>query len=268
MHGREVGVGTPLILIHGFGVDQRFLAPLDACIEASGGWRRIYSDLPGTAGTPIDDVASTSDVVAAVEHEIGERIGDEPFAILGNSYGAMIARQVAHDLRANVLGLATLVGVFVADAARRDVPQKTVITVDPEAVAIAGSAADEYTEVAVIQSAENARAFLKYDQVGADSADHEGLERIAAQYALDREPEEADPAPFVQPSLLITARQDHVVGYRDAWARYEHYPRATFIVLDAAGHNAHLDRPTLAAALITDWLDRIRGQDHSRATGA
>ena len=267
VHAVERGAGTPLVLVHGFGVDHRFLLPLDACIDGAGGWRRIHLDLPGTAGTPIGDVASTGDVVAAVEQEIAERIGDRPFAVLGNSFGAMIARQVAHDLRAQVLGLATLVGVFVADAARRDVPPKTVVRVDPEAVALAGSAADAYTETAVVQSADNARAFLRYDQVGADSVDHRGLERIAAHYALDREPEDADPAPFTQPSLLITARQDQVVGYRDAWARYEHYPRATFVVLDAAGHDAHLERPGVTAALITDWLARMRGQDPARATG-
>lgn len=29
-------------------------------------------------------------------------------------------------------------------------------------------------------------------------------------------------------------------------------------VLDAAGHNLHLDRPPLVAALLADWLDRVR----------
>lgn len=258
MHAVDVGAGTPLILLHGFGVDHRVLLPLDPTIEAAGGWRRIYLDLPGTAGTPIGDVASTRDVVDAVEQEIAGRIGQEPFAIVGNSFGAMIARQVAHDLRPRVLGLATLVGVFVAEHARRVVPPQTVLRIDPEALALAGDAAEDYAEMAVVQDVGNARAFLDHVHPGVLAVDGPGLERIAARYALEQEPEDADPAPFTPPSLMITARQDQVVGYEDAWARREHYPRATFVVLDAAGHNAHLDQPVLTNALLMEWLGRVR----------
>ena len=35
--------------------------------------------------------------MAAVEAEIRERVGGEHFAVLGNSFGGMIARRVAHD---------------------------------------------------------------------------------------------------------------------------------------------------------------------------
>ncbi|WP_432487972.1 alpha/beta fold hydrolase [Kineococcus sp. SYSU DK018] len=258
MHAVDVGTGTPLFLLHGFGVDHRLLLPLDPVIGAAGGWRRIYLDLPGTTGTPIGEVASTRDVVDAVEREIAERIGDEPFAVLGNSFGAMVARQVAHDLRSRVLGLATLAGVFVAEHARRVVPPQTVLRTDPRALATAGAAAEDYAEMAVVQSVESARAFLEHVQPGLDAADEEGLARIATRYALEREPEDADPELFTQPCLMISARQDQVVGYEDAWARREHYPRGTFVVLDAAGHNVHLDQSVLTAALIEEWLQRVR----------
>lgn len=254
----EHGTGTPLVLLHGFGLDHRVLLPLDPVLEAAGGWRRLYVDLPGAGGTPVGDVASTQDVVAAVEDELERRIGDEPFAVLGQSFGGMVARQVAHDLRPRVLGLATVAGVFVAEHARRAVPPVTVLRADPEALALVGPAAADYAELAVVQDVENARAFLAHVQPGIATADEVGLARIAARYALEREPEDAHPEPFAQPTLILTARQDQVVGYADAWDRHEHYPRATFVVLDAAGHNAHLDRPAVTAALVGDWLARVR----------
>jgi pimeloyl-ACP methyl ester carboxylesterase len=111
----------------------------------------------------------------------------------------------------------------------------------------------------------NVRAFLDHVHPTLVSADQEGLERIAARYALDQEPEDADPEPFTQPALMITARQDQVVGYEDAWARRRHYPRATFVVLDAAGHDVHLDRPAVTAALVGDWVGRIRAAASSPA---
>jgi len=52
-----------------------------------------------------------------------------------------------------------------------------------------------------------------------------------------------------------------VVGYSDAWRRIEHYPRASFAVLDAAGHNILSEQDDLCAALVADWLRRIRQPD-------
>ena len=59
----------------------------------------------------------------------------------------------------------------------------------------------------------------------------------------------------------MTGRQDHVVGHRSAAALVDrHYPHATTVVLDRAGHNVHLDQPALTAALLDDWLSRMEGQ--------
>jgi pimeloyl-ACP methyl ester carboxylesterase len=43
--------------------------------------------------------------------------------------------------------------------------------------------------------------------------------------------------PFEKPALILTGRQDHMVGYYDAWNIYENYPRGSYVVLDRAGHN-------------------------------
>jgi pimeloyl-ACP methyl ester carboxylesterase len=36
-----------------------------------------------------------------------------------------------------------------------------------------------------------------------------------------------------------------------------HYPRATFAVLDVAGHNLQIEQPRLFNALMHEWLDRV-----------
>ncbi len=107
-----------------------------------------------------------------------------------------------------------MAGVFVPEQERRTVPPRTVLTTDSEALAIAGAAADDYAEMAVVQSTENARAFLDHVWPGLTSSDPAGLARIAERYALEREPEDVHPDPFRQPSLFITAKQDQVVGTR------------------------------------------------------
>jgi pimeloyl-ACP methyl ester carboxylesterase len=102
------------------------------------------------------------------------------------------------------------------------------------------------------------RAFEKYVLPGLKSSDREALKRISAHYSLDQEPEDAHPEPFARPSLFITGRQDQVVGYTDAWNRIEHYPRGTYTVLDAAGHNVHLEQSKITEALVREWLRRVR----------
>lgn len=62
--------------------------------------------------------------------------------------------------------------------------------------------------------------------------------------------------PLEAPSLHLFGRQDHMTGYEDGWRLRDHYVRGTYAVLDAAGHNAHLERPELTAALVKDWLAR------------
>jgi len=110
----------------------------------------------------------------------------------------------------------------------------------------------------VVESADSARAFLQYVLPGLDGADQAAMDRIAAHYSLDREPEDAHPEPFRQPTLHLTARQDDVVGSSGAWDRLEHYPRASSAVLDAAGHNVLVEQLGLCSALVADWLARVR----------
>ena len=62
--------------------------------------------------------------------------------------------------------------------------------------------------------------------------------------------------PFLGPSLIITGRQDAIAGYRDVWNILENYPRATYVVLDRAGH-ALEEKEDLVRVLINEWLDRV-----------
>lgn len=256
MIARENGSGPALVLVHGFGVDHRILLPLDPAVEAAG-WRRIYIDLPWVPPVASDAPDSTQKIAEAVTAELARHLGSEPFAILGNSFGAMIARHVAHEMRAQMLGLATLVGAFVPYAADRLLPRRTVLLEDDAALRAAGDAAADYSEVAVAQTVETARAFADLIAPARRAADEDLLTRIASDYALDREPEAAHAEPFDPPSLHVFGRQDQVTGFEDGLALRGHYPRGTFAVVDAGGHNVHLERPALVQALISDWLSRM-----------
>jgi pimeloyl-ACP methyl ester carboxylesterase len=68
---------------------------------------------------------------------------------------------------------------------------------------------------------------------------------------------DALPEPFPAPTLILTGRQDSMCGYREAWKIFDNYPRATFAVLDRAGHLLGWEQQSLFRALASEWLDRV-----------
>jgi pimeloyl-ACP methyl ester carboxylesterase len=254
---RVLGAGRPLVALHGFGVDHRIMLPLADAVQDLP-WRLVFLDLPWTeAAAGTSTATSAGEVADGVLAEIDEHLGDEPFAVIGNSFGGMIARHVAHERRDRVLGVATLAGVVQPAHADRAVPERTVLQTDPSVLEAAGDAREAFEEVSVIQDAAAFAAFERYVLPGLRGADLAVMDRIAADYALDAVPEERHPEPFTGPALHLFGRQDDVVGYEDGLALRDHYPRGSFVVLDAAGHNVHLEQPEVTTALVRDWLARI-----------
>ena len=62
--------------------------------------------------------------------------------------------------------------------------------------------------------------FREHALPGVRAVDEEALKRLSARYVLDAVPEEAAP-PFEGPALILTGREDHLVGYRDQAALLE-----------------------------------------------
>ena len=109
-----------------------------------------------------------------------------------------------------------------------------------------------------LQTAETLDRYERYVEPGAGLADQSALERIGERWDLTTRPEDA--RPFGGPTLLVTGRQDSTVGYARAWELLDQYPRATFVVLDRAGHALPHEQPELLRVLVTEWLDRV--QEH------
>jgi len=62
---------------------------------------------------------------------------------------------------------------------------------------------------------------------------------------------------FKKPTVILLGRQDSSVGYKDAWTTLDNYTRATFAVLDRAGHNLQIEQVELFNSLVTEWIVRV-----------
>lgn len=148
----------------------------------------------------------------------------------------------------------SIVPVILPRHEERELPPRRVLVRDQGLVARLGEDLDT-EDLLVAQTEESWRALQTYVQPGLDLADPDVTARIAAGYQGSFPVDVAD---FPGPCLIMAGRQDHITGYRDAWTILERYPRATFAVLDQAGHALDAEQPLLARALFGEWLDRVR----------
>lgn len=255
----ERGSGTPLLLLHGRNADHRqMLSDMEPLFADRAGWRRIYPDLPGMGRTPgadwitdqdrvLDIVAGFLDVVAP-----GQR-----FVVAGSSYGGYIALGLVHHLRPMADGLALIVPAVERDRARRRLPPRQILVEDKAFLDALKPEEEQAREFFVVQSRDALEALRAYVEPGFDAADHVFLDRLFQSRAFSFDVWDLEAA-FPAPTLVLAGRQDFLVGYRDAWAILENYPRATFAVLDRAGHALSVEQRSLFRTLTGEWLDRVR----------
>jgi pimeloyl-ACP methyl ester carboxylesterase len=254
VHYTEHGRGLPLFALHGAGVDHREVeAALESILEGLDGVRRIYPDLPGMGRTAADErLTSNDDVAALLAGFVDQLAPDEPFALLGHSYGAYLARAVAALRRDRCVGLALICPLVDRSG---DLPEHRAVRVegDPYAELVPDDMAG-FDEYFVVRTPQLARRYRDSVVPGTRLVDEAGLERIFAGWTLSREPEDLG---LVHPALIVAGRQDSTVGFAGAVDLLQHYPRATFAILDGAGHALIHERPDLLAVFVTDWLERV-----------
>jgi pimeloyl-ACP methyl ester carboxylesterase len=178
-------------------------------------------------------------------------IPGQRFVLAGLSYGGYLARGVVYRRPASIDGLLLCAPQVKGDPAQAQLPPRTTLVEDTRLEAEVGP----FANLVVVQTprvAESVRDMLAEVQL-ADHAFNNRLEEAGPfSFDVDRLP-----APFGGPTLILTARQDHLCGYRDAWDLLDNYPRATFAVLDRAGHFVNIEQDVLCQALMREWLDRV-----------
>lgn len=78
--------------MHGFTIDHRLLMPFESEFAGREGRRRTYLDLPGFGDSPRLAAMSADPVAGAVVEFVRERVGAGAFAVVGMSFGGVVAR--------------------------------------------------------------------------------------------------------------------------------------------------------------------------------
>jgi pimeloyl-ACP methyl ester carboxylesterase len=129
------GAGRPVLLIHGWQGDHRYMqADVDAVFEAAGGWRRIYLDLPGHGQTAAPaELRSQGQVMSLLTGAVEALFPDRPFAVAGSSYGGYLTLGLVRSMPERLLGAALLVPDLPAPDGTRAAPAHVTLRRDPAA---------------------------------------------------------------------------------------------------------------------------------------
>lgn len=258
LHYEQFGEGRPLILLHGWPLDHRYMVKdFEPLFDGRSGWQRFYPDLPGMGKTPgpgwITNQDQMLDVLLAFIEAV---IPQQHFTIAGASYGAYLAQGLIYHRADLIDGAMFVTPAMHVDPDHKTVPQHTTLVRDEALLAELNEDEGFFRDLAVVQSRQLLDN-LRYDLApAAEIADHDFLARVRQQFLFSFDAGTLAES-FVKPALFLLGRQDSIVGYRDAWQAIEQYPRASFVVLDRAGHALGVEQKGLFRALTAEWLDRV-----------
>jgi pimeloyl-ACP methyl ester carboxylesterase len=259
IHYQAFGEGKPILMLHGAPFDHRaLLGCMEPIFKNRDSWLRIYPDLPGMGRTKGVNWITSEDQMLKVALEFIDRvIPGQSFTLVGHSYAGYLARGIIYHRRRAVNGLFLLVPWIKYDHKDRSVPEEVTLVEDSALLSqLDPNEAEGFAFGAVVQNQKNWERYRSEWLPGILARDPQFfaqfLEHSAFSFDVDALSE-----PFVKPTLILVGKQDHKSGYRDQWDILENYPRATFVVLDRAGHRLQIEQERLFNALADEWLDRV-----------
>ena len=113
----RLGVGAPLLLLHGFPLDHSTWSPLATCLGAN--FDLIMPDLPGFGQSGLPESEYSFEEVASDLAELLDQLNIQKTYIAGHSMGGYVALAFAHIYPTRVIGLALIGSQALPDTPER-----------------------------------------------------------------------------------------------------------------------------------------------------
>lgn len=255
-----IGSGKPIVILHGYYIDHRAMtACMEPVFKIKKNYKRIYIDLPGMGKSSSAEWIKNSDIMLDIVIDfIDKIIPNENFLLAGYSYGGYLSRGIINKIANRVEGLLLLCPVIIADFKKRNNPTHIILKKDSKLLSeLEPSDAEFFNSAHVIQSKSIWDRCRKEILPGIKLANSNFLSNIKKNgYEFSFNVDELNEK-FNKPALILLGHQDSTVGYKDAFEILDNYTRATFAILDKAGHHLHIEQEDLFNSLVTEWITRV-----------
>ena len=244
----EIGEGVPVLFVHGWQLDGETEAfDYEPILSSIPGFRRVYVDLPGMGMTPANNIQNQDDILSRLVDFVDKRIGESQSVLVGTSCGGYLTPALAQNHADQVDGLLLRVPLVEPGDGKRDVDIFEPLVQDEQFMASVSAQDKKSLGSVLIQTPAFIKALkAEFDRVylsASRAADNKMLDPIRAdaqRYRLSS-PFDCERHKFVAPTLIVCARHDGSVGYRDSIRLLECYPRSTYAVLDRSTHRLPID---------------------------
>lgn len=251
------GQGKPILSIHGWGPDYQMMKGcFEPVFSETKGYRRIYLDLPGFGKSPTTSwIKSADDILEILCEFIDTVIGQENFLLTGCSYGGYLALGLTHKMKEKIDGVLFLVAKFQSSKLEKAPDYQSLWRSKALEQLEESDSLNKYLGMAIIATPEAYEKWNNHIQPGLDVIIKHQDSVLAYRSDLENDIKKVT---FDKPSCILVGRQDNSVycHYSQAYELVEKFPRATFAVLDGAGHILQIDREPLFRQLVIDWVDR------------
>ena len=249
----EVGDGQPVLIIHGWGISKLTMkAAFEPIFQEADGYKRFYIDLPGMGDSERGEVRNSDDILELL-HGFAVDVIKAPFMIIGQSYGGLLARGFVNKFPKIISRIILLVPCIIPGEKQGRVEPLTVIEKDDNLLdSLSEEERESFTLMNVILTKDVWERYRKYLMPALASADWDFLNNIL-EGSFSFNPDDLE-EPCHIPCLIIAAKQDTEVGYKDQFDLMEKYTNVTYIAVEKAGHNLQIEQPEIFKSIVKSWL--------------
>ncbi|MBP5746304.1 MAG: alpha/beta hydrolase [Lachnospiraceae bacterium] len=248
-----IGEGMPVLIIHGWGISSLTMKgafePVFCKIQ---GYKRFYIDLPGMGDSERGDVKNSDDMLKIL-HEFSVNVIRDKFMIIGQSYAGLLARGFVNRYPEMIEKIILLVPCMIPGVRQGQVEPLTVVQRDEDFLStMTKEQYDSFTQMNVVLTKEVWDRYEKYLMPALNSADWDFLNNVLeGSFSFDVD-DLKDKCEI--PTLIIAAKKDCEVGYKDQFDLMRIYTNSTYCAVENAGHNLQIEQPEVFESIVKSWL--------------
>ena len=248
-----IGDGTPVLIIHGWGISRITMkGAFEPVFTKLDGYKRYYIDLPGMGNSEHGDVKNSDDILELL-HGFASDVISEPFIIIGQSYAGLLTRGFVNKYPELLMKIILLVPCIIPGVRQGRVEPHRIVEQDEALLSsLTQEERDSFTLMNVVLTREVWERYEQYLMPALASADWDFLNNVL-EGSFSFDPDDLK-EPCTIPCLIIAAKQDTEVGYKDQFDLMEKYTNATYCAVEKAGHNLQIEQPEIFEGLVRNWL--------------